>query len=92
MEFIRIRNGNSIVLNYHYVHDEEVRARLTAQVNSIPTTLKIVGIAHARAGDFRSVDGLWSAILLFMNYDVGINFRTTAFRRTTGFSTEDEPR
>lgn len=44
-------------------------------------TLKLVGISHARSGDCGWAHRLGPIILVFIDYDLGVEFQATVFCR-----------
>lgn len=82
-----IRNRKPIFMNNHCIHDCEVRAGPTVQINTIKTTLKLVAIGQAGTRDLRGAHSLASAILLFMKYS--IEFQAAVFRRIAEVIAED---
>lgn len=44
--------GRTIIFIYYYVYVDEVRVSLTAQINTMKTTLKHVGLSDARVEDY----------------------------------------
>lgn len=73
----------------HRFHDDEIRARFTVQIDTINSTLKVVGIHHGDAEDCRSTYDFRSAIWLFMNEDVDVNFWGAVFHRFAELIAED---
>lgn len=79
----------AIPMNYPYFYDNEVKARPTATINTITTTLKLVGIGHDRSGDCPSVQYPRLSILLSIKHDVGIDFQAVVFCNFSKIITED---
>lgn len=46
------------------------------------TALKFVGIGRARAGNCRSPQKLWSAIQIFIKYDIDLDYLVNVLRRS----------
>lgn len=76
-----MRNGKAIILSYRCFYNNVDTPRLMFQINAIKTTLKLVTIVQARVGDFHKQHGLGSAILILIEFDVGVELQVTVFAR-----------
>lgn len=67
-------------MNYLYSYDNEIRAWPTVQIHAMETTMKLVGISHVCAGEIIREHNLESAVQLFIEWQVGVDFHAAVFR------------
>lgn len=61
-------------MKYDCFYEDESEARQTVQINAIRRMLKLAIVGHVHAGDCYWANDLRSAILLFMKYDIWVDF------------------